>query len=131
MTSSAASSATTSRRWAGPGRPAPSVQRIEIGELLDSDARELVSRAARAAAAWGSSDLDTEHLMWAATQLPRTAEVLRQAGVDIDRLAADLEAMAEHGPSGASCSAGSTGISCAGSRCSCSRRHGAGWPPST
>src|SRR5215207_10449074 len=45
------------------GRPAPSVQRIEIGELLDSDARELVSRAARAAAEWGSSDLDTEHLM--------------------------------------------------------------------
>jgi ATP-dependent Clp protease ATP-binding subunit ClpC len=81
------------------GRPAPSVQRIDIGELLDSDARELVSRAARAAAEWGSSDLDTEHLMWAATQLPRTAEVLRQAGVDIDRLAADLEAMAEHGPS--------------------------------
>ncbi|HYT10101.1 MAG TPA: ATP-dependent Clp protease ATP-binding subunit [Mycobacteriales bacterium] len=80
------------------GRPSPSVQRVDIGQLLDSEARELMSRAAQAAPEWGSSDLDTEHLLWAATQLPRTRELLSQAGVDVDKLAQDLEAMAEHGP---------------------------------
>ena len=48
-----------------PQRPA---QRIDIGQLLTDQARELVRDAAAQAAQWGDPDLGTEHLLWAATR---------------------------------------------------------------
>ncbi|MZD04830.1 AAA family ATPase, partial [Streptomyces sp. SID5785] len=39
----------------------------------------------------GSSDLDTEHLLWAATKVDPSRRLLAQAGVDPDALAAELD----------------------------------------
>jgi ATP-dependent Clp protease ATP-binding subunit ClpC len=75
----------------------PPVQRVDIWRLLDDQARELLSRAAQAAADWGSPDLDVEHLLWAATQLPATRRVLERAGVPVDALAEEMEQAVEHG----------------------------------
>ncbi|MDF3051057.1 MAG: Clp protease [Pseudonocardia sp.] len=77
------------------GRSRP-VQRVDVSRLLSAQARELLARASRQADAWSSADLDVEHLLWAATQLPATGELLEGAGVDVDALAAEMESLAGH-----------------------------------
>ncbi|MFJ8430317.1 ATP-dependent Clp protease ATP-binding subunit [Kitasatospora sp. NPDC094019] len=69
----------------------PAVQRVPIGRLLSESAQELLAAAARRAAEDGSSDLDTGHLMWAATRVDPSRRMLERAGVDPDRLAGDLD----------------------------------------
>src|SRR4051812_34764820 len=49
----------------GSGAARRGMQRVDITQLLSSSAREVVAAAARQAAEWGSTDLDTEHLLWA------------------------------------------------------------------
>ncbi|MGW7004728.1 Clp protease N-terminal domain-containing protein [Streptomyces sp. NPDC054933] len=68
----------------------PAMERVPIGRLLSDSARELLSSAARRAADDGSTDLDTDHLLWAATQVEPSHAVLAKAGVDPDRLAAEI-----------------------------------------
>ena len=41
------------------------MQRVDITQLLSDHSREVVAAAARQTAAWGSTDLDGEHLLWA------------------------------------------------------------------
>ncbi|MFF3906201.1 ATP-dependent Clp protease ATP-binding subunit [Streptomyces sp. NPDC001848] len=72
-----------------PATSPPAVQRVPIGRLLSDSAHELLAGAGTRAAEDGS-DLDTVHLLWAATQVPAARQVLEQAGVDPDRLAGDL-----------------------------------------
>ncbi|MFH8617761.1 ATP-dependent Clp protease ATP-binding subunit [Streptomyces sp. NPDC017979] len=72
-----------------PAASPPAVQRVPIGRLLSDSAHELLA-AAGARAAEDGSDLDTGHLLWAATQVPAGRQVLQQAGVDPDRLAGDV-----------------------------------------
>ncbi|MDH2443237.1 ATP-dependent Clp protease ATP-binding subunit [Amnibacterium sp. CER49] len=79
------------------GTASPPVQRVDLSQALSDGARDLVTRAVRQAADWGSSDVDTEHLLWAATQEPETRRALEGAGADVDRLAAQAEQVAEHG----------------------------------
>jgi ATP-dependent Clp protease ATP-binding subunit ClpC len=67
------------------------VQQVDLSQLLNDQARDLIARAARQAAAWGSPDLDAVHLLWASTQLPATREQLRQAGVDTEALARRIQ----------------------------------------
>ncbi|MGZ3599515.1 MAG: Clp protease N-terminal domain-containing protein, partial [Ktedonobacterales bacterium] len=74
-----------------PFAPTRRVQQVDISRLLDDQARDLLARAARQAAAWGNQDLDAVHLLWAATQLPSTRNQLRQAGVDTEALARRIE----------------------------------------
>ena len=69
----------------------PRVQRVPIGQLLTESARELISTASHRATQDGSSDLDTEHLLWAATQVEPTRGILAAANVDPDRLAQTIE----------------------------------------
>ncbi|WTA56787.1 ATP-dependent Clp protease ATP-binding subunit [Kitasatospora purpeofusca] len=64
---------------------------MPIGRLLSESAQELLAAAARRAAEGGGSDLDTGHLMWAATQVDPARRMLERAGVDPDRLAGDLD----------------------------------------
>ncbi|MDV7136599.1 hypothetical protein KXR83_16285 [Williamsia muralis] len=50
-------------RFFGTERPRPQVQRVDLGRLLNDDAKELVASAREAAKQWGSSELTTEHLL--------------------------------------------------------------------
>jgi len=72
---------------AAPHRP----QRIDIGQLMTEQARELVREAASQAAEWGDPDLDTDHLLWAATRQEPVRRLLVAAGADPDAIARDIE----------------------------------------
>ncbi|MFG2644987.1 ATP-dependent Clp protease ATP-binding subunit [Streptomyces sp. NPDC048370] len=73
-----------------PAASPPAVQRVPIGRLLTDSARELIGRATARAADDGSADLDTEHLLWACTQIDPARSLLAQAGADPDQLAASI-----------------------------------------
>jgi ATP-dependent Clp protease ATP-binding subunit ClpC len=79
---------------AAPQRPA---QRIDIGQLMTEQARELVRDAATQAARWGDPDLDTDHLLWAATRQEPVRRLLTAAGADPDAIARTIEAGAKRG----------------------------------
>ncbi|MCX2180259.1 ATP-dependent Clp protease ATP-binding subunit [Streptomyces sp. SKN60] len=76
-----------------PASSPPAVQRVPIGRLLTESSRELVSRAARRAVEDGTDDLDTEHLLWAATQVETSRRILSEAGVNPDKLAEQISAV--------------------------------------
>lgn len=73
-----------------PASSPPAVQRVPIGRLLTESSHELLGLATQKAAENGTSDLDTEHLLWAATQVDPARSLLTQAGVDVDALAARI-----------------------------------------
>ncbi|MPY80652.1 MAG: AAA domain-containing protein [Actinophytocola sp.] len=83
-------------RFFGPGASRPS-RRIDIGSLLSEPAQQLVATAVRQATAWGAREVDTEHLLWAASQVEPTRELLERTGVDADSLAEQLGRHAGHG----------------------------------
>ncbi|MFI8420031.1 ATP-dependent Clp protease ATP-binding subunit [Streptomyces sp. NPDC085479] len=70
-----------------PASSPPAVQRVPIGRLLTESSHELLNTATRKAVEDGTTDLDTEHLLWAATQVEPTRRLLARAGVDPDALA--------------------------------------------
>ncbi|MFE7627495.1 ATP-dependent Clp protease ATP-binding subunit [Streptomyces sp. NPDC057509] len=70
-----------------PASSPPAVQRVPIGRLLTESSHELLGLATRKAAEDGTSDLDTEHLLWAATRVEPSRRILAQGGVDPDTLA--------------------------------------------
>ncbi|WP_406456656.1 ATP-dependent Clp protease ATP-binding subunit [Streptomyces sp. NBC_00876] len=74
-----------------PASSPPAVQRVPIGRLLTESSHELLSLATRKAAEDGTSDLDTEHLLWAATQVEPSRRLLSEVGVDPGALAAQLD----------------------------------------
>src|SRR5512147_1428863 len=74
-------------RFFGGQTPTRRVQQVNLSQLLNEQARDLLARAATQAAAWGNPELDAVHLLWASTQVPSTRELLRQAGVDTTALA--------------------------------------------
>ncbi|POM25593.1 Negative regulator of genetic competence ClpC/MecB [Actinomadura rubteroloni] len=78
-------------RFFGAGSPRPPVERVNIARLMSEPARELVRDAAAQAAQWGSPDLDTDHLLWAATRQQGTRQWLERAGADADALAGEVE----------------------------------------
>ncbi|MEU1540097.1 ATP-dependent Clp protease ATP-binding subunit [Actinacidiphila glaucinigra] len=82
-----------------PAASPPAVQRVPIGRLLSDSSSQLLAAAASRAAADGA-DLDTEHLLWAATRVPAGRQLLEQAGVDPDRLAEDVAAVLPSGTGG-------------------------------
>jgi ATP-dependent Clp protease ATP-binding subunit ClpC len=68
----------------------PAVQRVPIGRLLTESSQELLNLAARRAVEDGTSDLDTEHLLWAATKVDPARGLLARAGADPDALASQI-----------------------------------------
>ncbi|MFI0469904.1 ATP-dependent Clp protease ATP-binding subunit [Saccharopolyspora sp. 5N102] len=68
----------------------PAVQRVPIGRLLSESATELIGKASERAKQDGSDDLDTEHLLWAATQVEPSRSLLVQAGAEPDHLASRI-----------------------------------------
>jgi ATP-dependent Clp protease ATP-binding subunit ClpC len=81
----------------GPAQRRPA-QRIDIGQLMTEQARELLRDAATQAAQWGDSDLDTDHLLWAATRQDATRRLLSAAGADPSAIARQIESGAQRGP---------------------------------
>ncbi|MGW7522441.1 ATP-dependent Clp protease ATP-binding subunit [Streptomyces sp. NPDC054783] len=73
-----------------PASSPPAVQRVPIGRLLTESSQELLNLAAQRAVEDGTSDLDTEHLLWAATKVEPSRRLLSQLDVDPDTLAAEL-----------------------------------------
>ncbi|WP_328460729.1 Clp protease N-terminal domain-containing protein [Streptomyces sp. NBC_00448] len=70
-----------------PGSSPPAVQRVPIGRLPSESARELINSAARRAEEDDAADLDTEHLLRAATKVDPARSLVAQAGTDPDTLA--------------------------------------------
>lgn len=68
----------------------PAVQRVPVGRLLTDAARDLLARACARAGEDGSGDLDTGHLLWAATRIDPARSLLSGAGADPDALASAL-----------------------------------------
>ena len=77
-----------------PFAPARRVQQVDLSRLLNDQARELLARASRQAAAWGNQDVDAIHLLWAAAHLPATRKQLQQAGVNVETLARRIQEVA-------------------------------------
>ncbi|GGU97680.1 ATPase AAA [Streptomyces filipinensis] len=73
-----------------PASSPPAVQRVPIGRLLTESSQELLNLAAQRAVEDGTSDLDTEHLLWATTKVEPSRRLLSQVGIDPDALADEL-----------------------------------------
>ena len=73
------------------------VEQVDITQFFSDATRELLRRAAQLALDWGSLDLDTEHLLWAAMQDDLVAQIVRHADGDPAAIAAQVEDEAERG----------------------------------
>ncbi|TDD88839.1 ATP-dependent Clp protease ATP-binding subunit [Actinomadura rubrisoli] len=73
------------------------VERISLARLMSEPAREMFRDAATQAAQWGSTDLDTDHLLWAATRQQGTRQWMVRAGADPDAIRDEIEAHARRG----------------------------------
>ncbi len=84
----------------GPGaqrRAAPErqVERVDVTQFFSDATRELLQRAAQTALEWGSLDLDSDHLLYAALGDDVVRHVLRQVDADPEAIAAQVEEEAE------------------------------------
>ncbi|MGW9478575.1 ATP-dependent Clp protease ATP-binding subunit [Saccharomonospora azurea] len=64
---------------------------VGITRLMSEQALALVSAAVRQVGEWGQNELDSTHLLWAATRVPGSRELLQRAGADPDALAERVE----------------------------------------
>src|SRR5919107_926098 len=71
--------------------PERSAEQVDITQLFSGSTNELLQRAARQAAEWGSVDLNTEHLLHAALEDKVVRRVLEGADADPDQIRAQLE----------------------------------------
>lgn len=67
------------------------MQRVDITRLMSRQAQELVAAAARLVVEHGDRDLDSHHLLWAATQIETTRTLLERAGADPAAVARTIE----------------------------------------
>src|ERR687893_1820453 len=78
-----------------PGTPAQTarrrVEQVDITDFFSDATRSLLQRAAQKALEWGSLDLDSDHLLWAALQDDVVRHVLRQVGADANAIAQQVE----------------------------------------
>jgi ATP-dependent Clp protease ATP-binding subunit ClpC len=76
---------------ARPAAPQRQVERVDVTQFFSDATRELLQRAAQTALEWGSLDLDTDHLLYAALQDDVVRHVLQQIDADPDAIRAELE----------------------------------------
>ena len=84
----------------GPGArrtptPQRQVERVDVTQFFSDATRELLQRAAQTALQWGSLDLDSDHLLYAALQDDVVRHVLREVDAEPDAIAAQVEDEAE------------------------------------
>ena len=84
----------------GPGGARGPDRRIDLTRLMSAKARELVSVASQQASERGDTDLDSLHLLLAATRLEPAREWLGRSGVDPDAVGRLLDEHLGHGPPG-------------------------------
>jgi len=75
--------------------PQRQVERVDVTQFFSDATRELLQRAAQTALEWGSLDLDSDHLLYAALQDDVVRHVLRQVDADPEAIAAQVEDEAE------------------------------------
>jgi ATP-dependent Clp protease ATP-binding subunit ClpC len=80
------------RRAAAPQRQ---VERVDVTQFFSDATRELLQRAAQTAVEWGSLDLDSDHLLYAALQDDVVRHVLREIDADPEAIAAEIEEEAD------------------------------------
>src|SRR5438876_239102 len=73
------------------------VESVDITQFFSDATRELLQRAAQTAVEWGSLDLDSDHLLYAALQKDVVRHVLREIDADPAAIAAEIEEEAEQG----------------------------------
>jgi len=66
-------------------------EQVDITRLFSNTTDELLQRAARQAAEWGSADVNTEHLLHAALENGVVRRVLEGADADPDQIRAQVE----------------------------------------
>jgi ATP-dependent Clp protease ATP-binding subunit ClpC len=71
--------------------PSRQVERVDVTQFFSDATRELLQRAAQTALEWGSLDLDTDHLLYAALRDDVVRHVLHEIDADPDAIAAQLE----------------------------------------
>src|SRR4051812_12191894 len=76
------------RRTAAPQRQ---VERVDVTQFFSDATRDLLQRGAQTAVEWGSLDLDSEHLLYAALQDDVVRHVLQQIDADPEAIAAEIE----------------------------------------
>src|SRR5215207_4852549 len=87
---------------AGPGStPSQSqqrqVERVDVTQFFSDATRQLLQRAAQTAVEWGSLDLDSDHLLYAALQEDVVRHVLDQIDADPEAISAQVEEEYEKG----------------------------------
>ncbi|PXY27325.1 ATP-dependent Clp protease ATP-binding subunit [Prauserella muralis] len=73
---------------------------VGITKLMSEQTLALVSEAVRQVGEWGGGELDSVHLLWAATRAPGSRELIQRAGADPDALAERIEREARRGQPG-------------------------------
>jgi ATP-dependent Clp protease ATP-binding subunit ClpC len=73
-----------------PASPQRQVERVDVTQFFSDATRELLQRAAQTAVEWGSLDLDSEHLLYAALQDDVVRHVLRQIDADPEAISAEI-----------------------------------------
>ncbi|MEY7970633.1 ATP-dependent Clp protease ATP-binding subunit [Saccharomonospora xinjiangensis] len=87
----------------GSAMPGRRPHAVGITRLMSEQALALVSAAVRQVGDWGQHELDSTHLLWAATRVPGSRELIQRAGADPDALArrVEREAAERRAPQGA------------------------------
>src|SRR3954451_20604799 len=92
------SSGSSPRRRGGGGVvPRRQTEQVDITQFFSDATSELLQRAAQQALEWGSLDLTSEHLLWAAMQDDLVAQIVRHADGDPAAIAAQVEDEADRG----------------------------------
>src|SRR5918998_2973164 len=77
--------------------PRRQAEQVDITQFFSDATSELLQRAAQQAVEWGSLDLTSEHLLYAALKDDVVRRVLEGAGASPDQIQAQLEEEAERG----------------------------------
>ena len=71
--------------------PARQADRVDVTQFFSDATRGLLQRAAQTALEWGSLDLDSDHLLYAALQDDVVRHVLSQVDADPEAIMAQIE----------------------------------------
>jgi len=81
----------------GVGAPRRQAEQVDVTQFFSDSTTDVLQRAAQQAVKWGSLDLTSEHLLYAALEDGTVRRVLEGADADPDQIRAQLEEEAEKG----------------------------------